>query len=60
MKLKLLVARAGVDFSQHRGDIIDVPSGEGQRMIDAGQAELVRDEPVERAVPKSRVEKAVK
>ena len=59
MKIKLLVARAGVGFSQNRGDEIDVNADEAQRMIDAGQAELVRAAPVERAA-KSAPEKAAK
>lgn len=57
MKIKLLVPRAGADFSQNRGDEIDVSADEGQRMIDAGQAELVRGAKVERAT-KAAPEKA--
>ena len=38
MKVKLLTSRAGVDFSQNAGDVIDVSEAEGKRMIEAGQA----------------------
>ena len=59
MKIKLLTSRAGADFSQNRGDEIDVDADEGQRMIDAGQAELVREAKIERAT-KLAPEKAAK
>ena len=38
MQIKLLVSRSGVGFSQTAGEIIEVPEGEGKRMVDAGQA----------------------
>jgi len=57
MKIKLLVSRAGNGFAQNRGDEIDVGADEGQRMIDAGQAELLREAKVERAT-KAAPEKA--
>ena len=60
MKIKLLVARSGVGFTQNRGDEIDVGADEGARMLAAGQAELVRTEPTERAVRAPKTEKAVK
>lgn len=41
MKVKLLVGRAGADFSQAPGDVIDVPDDEGKRLCDSGQAESV-------------------
>ena len=59
MKIRLLVSRAGADFAQNRGDEIDVSAKEGQRMIAAGQAELVRDVKIERA-RKSAPEKTAK
>lgn len=59
MKIKLLTSRAGADFSQNRGDEIEVGADEGQRMVEAGQAELVRAAPVERAA-KVAQEKAAK
>lgn len=60
MKIKLLVSRAGNGFAQNRGDIIEVETDEGERMIAAEQAELVREAVVERAVRTSKVEKAVR
>lgn len=60
MKIKLLCSRVGVGFSQNRGDEIEVDADEGQRMIDAGQAELVRDTTVERAVKAAKAERAAK
>lgn len=51
MKVKLLVARATAGDAQNRGDIVEVSAGEAKRMIEAGQAELVRNAPEpERAV----------
>lgn len=59
MKIRLLVARASADGAQNRGDEIEVSANEGARMIEAGQAEIVRSAPVERAAKGLR-EKAVK
>lgn len=60
MKIRLLCSRAGNGFSQNRGDEIDVGADEGQRMIEAGQAELVREAAVERAVKAAKAERAAK
>lgn len=60
MKIKLLCSRVGVGFSQNRGDEIEVDAEEGQRMIDAGQAELVREAAVEHAVKTTKAERAAK
>lgn len=60
MKITLLVSRSGADGAQNRGETIDVEQAEAIRMIEAGQAEAVRDAPVETAVPKEKAEKAVK
>lgn len=60
MKVKLLTSRAGVDFSQSAGDIVEIGDAEAVRMIEAGQAEPVREARIERAVPKAAPEKAVK
>lgn len=60
MIVKLLVSRAGANFTQNRGDEIEVGAEEGQRMIDDGQAELVREAKVERAVKSTKGEKAAK
>ena len=42
MKVCLLVSRAGPTFSQKKGDVIDVSSDEGKRLIAAGQAQAVK------------------
>ncbi len=61
MKIKLLTARATASGSQNRGDIIDVPEDEAGRMIEAGQAEVVRAAvKPEKAVKRSKTEKAAK
>lgn len=60
MKVKLLVARCGVDFSQSPGDIVDVSSDEAARMIEAGQAEAMRQEAKETATKSNKSEKAAK
>lgn len=60
MKIKLLTSRAGVGFAQSRGEEVDVSDAEAIRMIEAGQAEPVREAPVERAVAQPRREKAAK
>jgi hypothetical protein len=39
MKVKLLVSRAGVGFSQNAGDVIEVD--EGKRLLDRQMAEAV-------------------
>ena len=58
MKIKLLVARTG---GQNRNDVIDVPSDEGNRMIDAEQAVLFRSaKSPEKAVKSSKFERAAK
>lgn len=59
MKIKLLVSRAGANFSQSAGDEIDVDDKEAIRLIDAGQAEPVREQVKEKAV-KKWFKKAVK
>ena len=41
MKIKMLVSRAGANFSDSRGDVIEVESDEAGRMIAAGQAVAV-------------------
>ncbi len=40
MEIKMLVSRAGAGFCDNPGDVIEVGENEGQRMIEAGQAEL--------------------
>ena len=58
MKVKLLIARAGVGFSQNKDEIITVDDAEGLRMITAGQAILIEE--VERASTKFTTETASK
>ena len=60
MEIRLLVSRAGADFSQSAGDVVTVENDEAIRMIEAGQAEPLRDAPVERAVRVTKAEKAAK
>lgn len=60
MKVKLLIARASADGAQNRGDEIEVSAEEAKRMIEAGQAEPVRDVKPEKAVSRGKPEKASK
>ena len=60
MKIKLLVSRAGPAGAFNVGDEIDVDAAEAARMFDAGQAVPVRAPQIERAVVKSKAEKADK
>lgn len=60
MKIRLLVSRSGPAGAQNRGDEIEVGDAEAIRMIEAGQAEPMREAPVERAVKRPRAEKAEK
>lgn len=48
MQVKLLTARVGNDFSQVRGDIIDVPADEAARMV-AGELAVYVDPPANAA-----------
>jgi hypothetical protein len=45
MRIRLMVPRAGAGFAQARGEEIDVSEAEAQRMIAAGQAEAVAEDP---------------
>ena len=58
MKVKLLIARAGVGFSQNKDSIIEVDDAEGLRMIKAGQAILIEE--AEKASNKLTTETASK
>lgn len=60
MQVKLLVSRVSVDGAQNRGDIIEVSSAEGARMIEAEQAEPIRSEKRQTATKKAKTEKADK
>lgn len=59
-KLKMLVSRSGADGAFAPGDEIEVPADEAARMIAAGQAEPVRQVKAEKAVARSKPEKAIK
>lgn len=58
-KVRLLTSMAGIDFSHNRGDEIDCNEAEAKRFIEAGIAEPIVPEKVERAVKKARTRKAV-
>ncbi|MFT6775872.1 MAG: hypothetical protein ACJA1L_003595 [Paracoccaceae bacterium] len=68
MRIKLLVSRAGLDFSQNPGEVVDVGDAEAIRMIAAGQAVMADAAPVPRrrgkretaAKPAAKAEAAVK
>jgi hypothetical protein len=60
MKIKLLISRADATGAQNRGDVVDVSPEEAKRMVDAGQAEIVRSAAPEKAVKRSKAEKAVR
>ena len=60
MKVKLLSARASASGSQNRGDVIDVSPEEGARLVEAGQAEMIRSAEPEKAVRQPKPEKAVR
>ena len=57
MKIRLLVSRAGIDFSQNRGDVIEVSDREAIAMIEQGQAVPETEESQERAVRRKPVER---
>jgi len=68
MKVKLLVSRAGTDFTQSVGDIIEVSDDEGQRLLDSMQAEPAGGkspgrrpvvEAAARKAPKKRAKKVI-
>ncbi len=59
-KVRLLTSMAGFDFVHEQGEIIDVTDIEAVRYVAAGVAENIESAPVERAVKKVAVEKAVK
>lgn len=60
MKIKLLVSRSGPDGTQNAGEEIDVADKEAIRMVDAGQAVVVRKAKREKAVARPKREKAVR
>lgn len=60
MRIRLLVDRAMALGIQNAGDCLDVEDAEAVRMIDAGQAEPVREAGPERATPRRKAERATK
>lgn len=60
MKVRLLTSRAGVNFADNVGDVIDVDAGEAQRMIESGQAEPVAETRTKRAEKRPSTRKAEK
>ena len=46
MKIKLLTARVGMDFSQTAGEIIDLPEDDANSLVSSGQAEPVEEKKV--------------
>ena len=68
MKVELLVSRAGTNFTQSVGEVIEVSDDEGKRLLDSSQAKAVggkspsRQPVVEsaaRKAPKKRSKKVV-
>lgn len=53
MKIRLLTSRAGIDFAQNVGDVIEVSKDEAKRMIEDGQAEPVAEKRVDKAEKRS-------
>lgn len=60
MKVRLLVPRASNEGAQNIGDVIEVSAEESASMIGAGQAEILRENPPERAVSARKSEKAAR
>jgi hypothetical protein len=60
MQIKLLVSRSGPSGTHGVGDVIDVPADEADRMVAAGQCEIVRSAKAEKATSKRAAEKAAK
>lgn len=60
VKVKLLVPRTGPAGAQNVGDEIEVSAADADRMVDAGQCEIVRAAKPEKAISRRKAEKAVK
>lgn len=60
MKVKLLVSRCGAKGAQNVGEEIDVSADEAERMVAAGQAEIVRKSKPQNTSRRVRAEKAAK
>lgn len=68
MKVVLLVSRAGTNFTQSVGDVIEVSDDEGKRLLDSNQAKAAGGkspgrlpvvESAARKAPKKRAKKVV-
>lgn len=57
-RIRVLQSVAGVDFSWQPGDIVDVTAEQAQAWADGERAELVREQPTERAATTTRTKKA--
>jgi len=61
MKVELLVSRAGTNFTQSVGEVIEVSDDEGKRLLDSNQAKAVGGKPPSRRpVVESAARKAPK
>jgi len=60
VKVKLLTSLASARSVYSAGDEYECSADEAQRLIDKGFAETVRTKPVEKAVRRSKPEKAAK
>ena len=60
MKIKMLTSMAGANFSHNKDDVVEYPDATAIRYIEAGIAQAVKTEVVERATAKTKVEKAAK
>ena len=56
----MLTSMAGADFAHNRDDVVEYPDATAIRYIEAGIAEVVVEDKVERAISKLKVEKAAK
>ncbi len=68
MKVELLVSRAGTNFTQSVGEVIEVSDDEGKRLLDSNQAKAVGGKPpgrkpvvesAARKAPKKRAKKVI-
>ena len=50
MKVKLMTSRAGLNYVQSAGDVVDVSDDEAVRLLDRNEAVPARDDDVETAV----------
>lgn len=44
VKVKLNCSRAGTNFVNHAGDVIELPADEADRCVQSGSASFVKDE----------------